>query len=133
MGDYFAHWLKMGRDVKRPPRIFRVNWFRRDAQGKFIWPGFGENMRVLQWIVERCQGRSRGADTPLGTMPRFEDLNWSGLEKISPAQYAELTRIDAASWKDELVSHDEFFGRLGAHLPAALEARRGHMHERLAA
>jgi phosphoenolpyruvate carboxykinase (GTP) len=133
MGDYFAHWLKMGRDVKEPPRIFRVNWFRRDAQGKFIWPGFGENMRVLQWIVERCQGRSRGADTPLGTMPRFEDLNWSGLEKISPAQYAELMRIDAASWKDELVSHDEFFGRLGAHLPAALEARRGHMHERLAA
>jgi len=131
MGDYFAHWLKMGRAVQQPPRIFRVNWFRRDAQGKFIWPGFGENMRVLQWIVERCQGRSRGADTPLGTMPRFEDLNWTGLEKLSPAQYAELTRIDAASWKDELVSHDEFFGKLGAHLPAALEARRGRMHERL--
>jgi phosphoenolpyruvate carboxykinase (GTP) len=134
MGDYFAHWLKMGRAVQPPPRIFRVNWFRRDAQGKFIWPGFGENMRVLQWIVERCQGRSRGADTPLGTMPRFEDLNWSGLEKqLSPAQYAELMRIDAASWKDELVSHDEFFGKLGAHLPAALEARRGSMHQRLAA
>jgi phosphoenolpyruvate carboxykinase (GTP) len=133
MGDYFAHWLKMGGAVKQPPRIFRVNWFRRDAQGKFIWPGFGENMRVLQWIVERCQGRSRGADTPLGTMPRFEDLNWSGLEKLSPAQYAELTRVDAASWKDELVSHDEFFGKLGAHLPAALEARRGRMRERLAA
>ena len=133
MGDYFAHWLKMGRTVQPPPRIFRVNWFRRDAQGKFIWPGFSENMRVLQWIVERCQGRSRGADTPLGTMPRFEDLNWSGLETLSPAQYAELTRIDAASWKDELVSHDEFFGKLGAHLPAALEARRGRMHERLAA
>ena len=124
----------MGGAVKQPPRIFRVNWFRRDAQGKFIWPGFGENMRVLQWIVERCQGRSRGADTPLGTMPRFEDLNWSGLEKqLSPAQYAELMRIDAASWKDELVSHDEFFGKLGAHLPAALEARRGSMHQRLAA
>ena len=133
MGDYFAHWLKMGRAVQQPPRIFRVNWFRRDAQGKFIWPGFGENMRVLQWIVERCQGRSRGADTPLGTMPRFEDLNWSGLEKLSPAQYAELTGIDAALWKDELVSHDEFFGKLGAHLPAVLEARRGRMHERLAA
>ncbi|HYT47322.1 MAG TPA: phosphoenolpyruvate carboxykinase (GTP) [Burkholderiales bacterium] len=133
MGDYFAHWLKMGRTVQPPPRIFRVNWFRRDAQGKFIWPGFGENMRVLQWIVERCQSRSRGADTPLGTMPRFEDLNWSGLETLSPAQYAELTRIDAASWKDELVSHDEFFGKLGAHLPAALEARRGRMRERLAA
>ncbi len=134
MGDYFAHWLKMGSAVHPPPRIFRVNWFRRDAKGKFIWPGFGENMRVLQWIVERCQGRSRGADTPLGTMPRFEDLNWSGLEKqFTPAQYADLTRIDTASWKDELVSHDEFFGKLGVHLPAALETRRGRMHEKLAA
>jgi len=133
MGDYFAHWLKMGRAVQQPPRIFRVNWFRRDAQGKFIWPGFGENIRVLQWIVERCQGRSRGVDTPLGTMPRFEDLNWSGLEKLSPGQYAELTRIDPALWKDELALQDEFFGKLGAHLPAALEAQRGRMHERLAA
>jgi phosphoenolpyruvate carboxykinase (GTP) len=133
MGDYFAHWLKLGRAVKQPPRIFRVNWFRRDAHGKFIWPGFGENMRVLQWVAERCQGRARGVETPLGTMPRFEDLNWQGLEKMSPAQYAELTRIDAVAWQDELKSHDELFEKLGAHLPAALEARRGRMHEKLAA
>ena len=133
MGDYFDHWLKIGRAVKQPPRIFRVNWFRRDAQGKFIWPGFGENMRVLQWVVERCQGRARGVETPLGTMPRFEDLNWQGLDKVSPAQYAELSRIDQSAWQDELKSHDELFGKLGAHLPAALEARRGRMHEKLAA
>ncbi len=133
MGDYFAHWLRMGRAVQRPPLLFRVNWFRRDAQGRFIWPGFGENMRVLQWIVERCQGRGRGVDTPLGVMPRFEDLDWTGLDKFSQSQYAELTRIDASSWKDELKSHDELFSKLGAHLPAALEARRGGMHERLAA
>jgi len=133
MGDYFAHWLKMGRSVKQPPRIFRVNWFRRDAQGRFIWPGFGENMRVLQWIVERCQGRARGTETPLGIMPRYEDLNWQGLEKLSAAQYAELTRIDLAAWQDELRSHDELFEKLGAHLPSALDARRGRMHERLAA
>jgi phosphoenolpyruvate carboxykinase (GTP) len=133
MGDYFGHWLKMGRAVKHAPKIFRVNWFRRDANGKFIWPGFGENMRVLQWIVERCEGRARGVDTPLGTMPRFEDLNWNGLEKLSRAQYAELTRIDAASWKEELASHDELFGKLAGHLPAALESRRGRMHEKLAA
>ena len=133
MGDYFGHWLKMGRAVQHAPKIFRVNWFRRDANGKFIWPGFGENMRVLQWIVERCEGRARGVETPLGTMPRFEDLNWSGLEKISRAQYAELTRIDAASWKEELASHDELFGKLAGHLPAALESRRGRMHEKLAA
>ena len=133
MGDYFGHWLKMGRAVKQPPRIFRVNWFRRDAQGKFIWPGFGENMRILQWVVERCQGRGRGVETPLGTMPRFEDLNWQGLDKVSPAQYAELSRIDPPAWQDELKSHDELFEKLGAHLPEALEARRGRMHEKLAA
>jgi phosphoenolpyruvate carboxykinase (GTP) len=133
MGDYFAHWLKMGRSVKQPPRIFRVNWFRRDAQGRFIWPGFGENMRVLQWIVERCQGRARGTETSLGIMPRFEDLNWQGLEKLTAAQYAELTRIDLAAWQDELRSHDELFEKLGAHLPSALDARRGRLHERLAA
>jgi phosphoenolpyruvate carboxykinase (GTP) len=133
MGDYFAHWLKIARTVKQPPRIFRVNWFRRDAQGRFIWPGFGENMRVLQWIVERCQGRARGTETPLGIMPRFEDLNWQGLEKLTPAQYAELTRIDSNAWQDELRSHDELFEKLGTHLPSALDARRGRLHERLAA
>ncbi|HET7366327.1 MAG TPA: phosphoenolpyruvate carboxykinase (GTP) [Burkholderiales bacterium] len=134
MGDYFAHWLKMGRAVKQPPRIFRVNWFRRDAQGRFMWPGFGENMRVLQWIVERCQGRGRGVESPLGIMPRFEDLNWHGLEtKMTPAQYAELSRIDLSAWQDELKSHDELFEKLGAHAPSALDVRRGRMHERLAA
>jgi phosphoenolpyruvate carboxykinase (GTP) len=133
MGDYFQHWLKMGRAVARPPRIYRVNWFRRDANGKFIWPGFGENMRVLRWIVERCQGRGQGVDTPLGVMPRFEDLDWTGLDKLSPAQYGELTRVDASAWKDELHAHDELFEKLGEHLPAPLEARRGRMHERLAA
>jgi phosphoenolpyruvate carboxykinase (GTP) len=133
MGDYFGHWLKMGRAVQHAPKIFRVNWFRRDAQGKFIWPGFGENMRVLQWIVERCEGTARGMETALGTMPRHEDLNWAGLDKFSAAQFAELTRIEAASWKEELASHDELFGKLAGHLPPALEARRGRMHEKLAA
>jgi phosphoenolpyruvate carboxykinase (GTP) len=133
MGDYFEHWLKMGGSVQKPPRIFRVNWFRRDAQGKFIWPGFGENMRVLQWIFERCQGRAAGVETPLGTMPRFEDLNWQGLDKLSPAQYGELTRVDAGSWKEELALQDEFFSKLGKRLPQALDLRRGRMHERLAA
>jgi phosphoenolpyruvate carboxykinase (GTP) len=132
MGDYFGHWLKMGRAVEHPPKVYRVNWFRRDAGGRFIWPGFGENMRVLRWIVERCQGCVGGAETPLGIMPRFEDLDWTGLEKVSAAQYAELTRIDTPDWKDELHSHDELFGKLGSHLPAPLETRRGRMHENLA-
>jgi phosphoenolpyruvate carboxykinase (GTP) len=134
MGDYFAHWLKMGLAVQHPPKIFRVNWFRRDAQGRFIWPGFGENMRVLQWVVDRSRGRMRGVEeTSLGLMPRYEDLNWTGLEKLSAARYAELARVDAAAWKDELASHDELFAKLGKRLPAALEARRGRMHQKLAA
>jgi len=133
MGDYFAHWLKMGKAVRQPPKIFRVNWFRRDANGKFLWPGFGENMRVLQWIVERCQDRAEGVDTPLGTMPRYEDLTWAGLEKLSPAQFAELERVDSGAWKEELSAHDELFGKFGSRLPEALETRRGRMHQKLAA
>ena len=133
MGDYFAHWLKMGEAVRQPPKIFRVNWFRRDANGKFLWPGFGENMRVLQWIVERCQDRAEGVDTPLGTMPRYEDLTWAGLEKLSPAQFAELERVDSGAWKEELSAHDELFGKFGSRLPEALETRRGRMHQKLAA
>jgi phosphoenolpyruvate carboxykinase (GTP) len=133
MGDYFDHWLRIGGAVKHPPKIFRVNWFRRDRQGKFIWPGFGENMRVLRWIVERCGGRAGGIDSALGTMPRFEDIDWTGLERLAPAQYDELMRVDAEAWKDELVSHEELFGKLGSHLPSPLEARKGRMHERLRA
>ena len=131
MGDYFAHWLKMGEAVRHPPKIFRVNWFRRDANGRFIWPGFGDNMRVLQWIAERCQGHAQGVATPLGIMPRFEDLNWRGLEKLSAQQYGELSRIDAPAWRDELHSHDELFAKLGKHLPSALDIRRTRLHERL--
>ena len=131
MGDYFSHWLSMGRAVKEPPKIFRVNWFRRDANGRFIWPGFAENMRVLQWIARRCQGRAEGVETPLGIMPRFEDLNWQGLEKVSPTQFGELSRIDTAAWREELHSHDELFAKLGQHLPAALDARRAQLHHSL--
>jgi phosphoenolpyruvate carboxykinase (GTP) len=131
MADYFSHWLKMGGAVKNPPRIFRVNWFRRDGNGKFIWPGFSENLRVLQWVFERCRGRAEAVQTPLGGMPRYQDLNWNGLEKLSPAQYAELERVDAASWKDELASHDELFGKFGPKLPGALDTRRGELHQKL--
>ena len=100
----------MGARLKQPPKIFRVNWFRQDANGKFLWPGFGENMRVLAWIVERCQGRAQGVETPLGIMPRHEDLNWKGLEKVDAARFDELTRVDPGAWKEELRSHDELFG-----------------------
>ena len=133
MGDYFDHWLKIGKAAAKPPRIFRVNWFRKDASGKFIWPGFGENMRVLKWIVDRCSGRAQGSDTLLGIIPRFEDLSWDGMERFERPRYEEITRVDQKQWGEELKSHDELFGRLAGRVPAALEARRGTMHDKLAA
>jgi phosphoenolpyruvate carboxykinase (GTP) len=133
IGDYFAHWLKMGKAVRHPPRIFRVNWFRKDAQGKFIWPGFGDNMRVLEWIVKRCHGRAQGIDTALGIIPRHEDLNWRGLERFALEQYEEIARVDSAAWKKEIASHDDLLGKLGARLPRELAQRRAQLHEKLAA
>jgi phosphoenolpyruvate carboxykinase (GTP) len=133
MGDYFAHWLKMGKAVSRPPRIFRVNWFRKDANGKFIWPGFSENMRVLKWIVDRCSGRAQGVETALGVIPRYEDLNWTGLERFERGRYEEIARVDEGAWGEELKSHDELFTKLAGHLPSALESRRGSLHQKLAA
>ena len=133
MGDYFGHWLKMGSAVRHPPKIFRVNWFRRDANGKFMWPGFGENMRVLAWVVDRCHGRAQGVETPLGIMPRFEDLAWVGLEKFGREKYVELANVDREAWREELASHDDLFGKLARHLPGELEQRRRKLHELLEA
>ncbi len=133
IGDYFAHWLKMGHVTRHPPRIFRVNWFRKDANGKFIWPGFGENMRVLAWIVGRCHGTVQGVDTPLGIVPRYEDLDWRGLERFGREQYEELARVDSDAWRKEVEAHDDLLGKLGAHLPGDLASRRARLQEKLAA
>jgi phosphoenolpyruvate carboxykinase (GTP) len=133
VGDYFAHWLKMGKAVGHPPRIFRVNWFRKDANGKFIWPGFGENMRVLEWIVGRCHGQVHGVDTALGIIPRYQDLNWSGLQKFTRDQYEEIARVDVGAWQDEVVSHDELLEKIGTRLPPALAQCRSQLHGKLAA
>lgn len=128
MGDYFAHWLKMGKGVHHPPHVFNVNWFRRDANGKFVWPGFSENMRVLTWIVERCHGNAAGETTALGIVPRYDDLKWTGLEDFSADRYREVERVDSAAWRVELTSHDEFLGKLGKHLPGELDRRRVMLH-----
>jgi len=124
MGDYFGHWLKIGREVKAPPHIFMVNWFRTDAQGKFVWPGFGENMRVLKWIVERCQGRAHAVATPIGWVPAFEDLEWKGLESFSRNQFDQVAAIRREEWADELKSHDTLLASMSQRLPPALALRR---------
>jgi phosphoenolpyruvate carboxykinase (GTP) len=131
MGDYFKHWLAVGKKVKRPPHIFQVNWFRKDAKGKFVWPGFGENMRVLSWIVGRCQGQAHAVETPLGWMPEFEDLHWQGLE-FGADKYASVTNIDRAAWGRELKLHDELFAKLKDKLPQPLVLERQLLETRLA-
>ena len=131
MGDYFKHWLAVGKKVKRPPHVFQVNWFRKDANGKFVWPGFGENMRVLSWIVGRCQGQAHAVETPLGWMPEFEDLHWRGLQ-FDPEKYAAVTNIDQAAWSRELQLHDELFAKLGDKVPSSLALERKLLEERLA-
>jgi phosphoenolpyruvate carboxykinase (GTP) len=116
MGDYFRHWLKMQRSLTSTPRIFHVNWFRKDADGDFLWPGFRENMRVLKWIVDRVHGRALGRETPIGWMPRYEDIEWSGLE-FPRGKFEELQSFDRAAWRQEVIGHEELFIDLHDHLP----------------
>ena len=117
VADYFAHWLQVGRTTPIPPRIFSVNWFRKDANGNFLWPGYGENMRILKWIVERVNGNGAAVESPLGWMPRYEDLDWTGLDTVSREQFYELMSVDRDVWKEEIVSHEELFVKMYDRLP----------------
>ncbi len=131
MADYWKHWLKIGRQsVATPPLIFRVNWFRKDEQGKFIWPGFGENMRALKWIVERCRGRSRGVESPLGWLPPYEELTWEGLN-FSEEKFYEIMDIDREKARQEANDQQELFTRFGEHLPREMELERELLLSRL--
>ena len=116
MGDYFRHWIQMQRSLSETPRIFHVNWFRKDADGQFLWPGFGENMRVLKWIVDRARGRALGKETPIGWMPRYEDLEWDGLE-FPKAKFDKLQDFDRRAWRAEVIEHEELFINLHSRLP----------------
>lgn len=116
MADYFNHWLGIGRNVPNPPRIFFVNWFRRDAYGNFLWPGFGENMRILKWIVDRVRGRGYGIESPLGWMPSYDDLSWKGLE-FQEDKFNELQTVDREAWKHEVSLHEILFSKLYDKLP----------------
>ena len=140
MSDYFQHWLNLGAALARTgatvPRIFTTNWFRKgetasDA-GKFVWPGYGENMRALKWMIDRIEGRVSGTDNVFGVSPSYGEMNWSGLD-FSPAQFDTVTRIDTAAWQKELVLHTELFTQLAHHLPAELLAVKAQIEKRLAA
>ncbi len=116
MGDYFRHWLRMQRSLATTPRIFHVNWFRKDAEGRFLWPGYSENMRVLKWVVDRVRGRVCATETPIGWTPHYEDMDWDGLG-YAQAEFEALQRIDREQWKHEVMGHEELFLALHDHLP----------------
>ena len=116
MGDYFRHWIQMQRSLSETPRIFHVNWFRKDAEGKFIWPGFGENMRVLKWIVDRAHGRALAKETPIGWVPHYEDIKWNGLD-FPKEKFEELQAFDRQAWREEVLGHEELFLDLHNRLP----------------
>jgi phosphoenolpyruvate carboxykinase (GTP) len=116
MGDYFRHWIRMQRSLSETPRIFHVNWFRKDAEGKFMWPGFSENMRVLKWIVDRVHGRSLAKETPIGWMPHYEDIEWRGLD-FPKEKFEQLQAFDRTAWRDEVLGHEELFLDLHDRLP----------------
>jgi phosphoenolpyruvate carboxykinase (GTP) len=124
MGDYFNHWLQMGRKVDQRPHIFCVNWFRTDESGKFLWPGFGENMRVLKWVVERCDGKVHGKETAIGWVPEFDDLSWVGMESFGREKFSKISGVEAGQWGKELKMHDEILGALANRLPKELRLRR---------
>jgi phosphoenolpyruvate carboxykinase (GTP) len=119
MGDYFQHWLDMGKRIPHPPKIFHVNWFRKGADGKYLWPGFGENVRVLKWILERIEGRGEAEETPIGYVPTRSALTLDGL-KISPESLRELFRVEPDNWEIDLADTRHFFAKFGSRLPSAL-------------
>jgi phosphoenolpyruvate carboxykinase (GTP) len=129
-GDYFKHWLKMGAGLKHPPRIFGVNWFRQDGKGEFIWPGFGENMRVLKWIIDRVEGKAEAVKTPLGLHPRYEDLEWTGLD-FPRERFEELSKVDPAVWRREVKDHAELYEKLKARMPRELYDQREQLERAL--
>src|SRR4051812_34733805 len=130
MGDYFQHWLDVGASVARPPRVYRVNWFRTGADGKFLWPGFGDNMRVLRWILERCDGSGAAIDTPIGFLPKMDAIDKRGLP-IGDDVLARLLRVDPAEWVEAVAGQEDYFRQFGSHLPAALHAEHDDLAQRI--
>ena len=131
MGDYFAHWLEMGKKLgDKAPKIFNVNWFRTDDEGHFIWPGFGDNMRVLNWIVDRCEGKADAVETPIGYEPKPEDIDTEGLD-IDLDTLKGLLNVDKDLWKEEAKGIHEFYAKFGDKLPKELEAELANLEANL--
>jgi phosphoenolpyruvate carboxykinase (GTP) len=130
MADYFQHWLDVGEKLQeqgaRLPAIFCVNWFRKGADGKFVWPGYGENMRVMEWMLGRIDGTAQGQENVFGTSPRYEDINWAGLD-FTRAQFDSVIGVDKAAWQQELTMHDELFDMLAYHLPRELQSTKARI------
>ena len=136
VSDYFQHWLDMGSKLGtsgvKLPAIYCVNWFRKGEDGKFVWPGYGENMRVLKWMIDRLEGNASGYETGFGVSPNYDEITWDGLD-FTPAQFATVTSLDKADWKQEIALHTELFTQLAYHLPQELNATKARLEERLAA
>jgi phosphoenolpyruvate carboxykinase (GTP) len=130
MGDYFAHWLTMGDKIEERPKIFHVNWFRQDDEGNYLWPGFGDNMRVLEWVLDRCEGKAEAVDSPVGLLPREQDLNVEGLA-LKPGALTELLTVDKAVWKEEVKGLREFYAKFD-RMPKALKEQLDQLETRLA-
>ncbi len=136
MSDYFQHWLdlgaKLGKSGATLPKMYAVNWFRKGDDGKFVWPGYGENMRVLKWMIERLEGTATGANNGFGISPAYSEITWTGLD-FTPAQFESVTSLDKAAWKDEFALHAELFKTLAHHLPAELVETKARLEAQLAA
>ncbi len=131
MGDYFAHWLEMGKKIPHAPKIFNVNWFRTDDEGNFIWPGFGDNMRVLLWILARCEDKVGAVETAIGYVPKAEDINIEGLDGVTIDTIKNLLSVDVASWKEDCKNIREFYGVIGDHMPKELYEELDALEKRL--
>ena len=136
MSDYFQHWLDMGDKLAKSgaklPKMYAVNWFRKGDDGKFVWPGYGENMRVLKWMIDRIEGSTQGIENGFGVSPAYSEITWTGLD-FTPAQFDSVTSLDKAAWKEEFALHSELFTQLAYHLPAALVETKARLEAQLAA
>jgi len=130
MADYFGHWIEMGKKIKHQPKIFRVNWFRKDENGKFMWPGFGENIRVLQWILGRVEGTAEAVETEIGYMPAKGSLNTEGLS-VTPGAMEKMLAVDKDGWRKGILGIDEFYSKFGDRLPSEIRDELNSLRTRI--